>query len=493
MVGPRKEWNIEDEGRRPCLSDKYRIHLNTQRTYIVDLVPEGDTSRAPRLVASVNGDAGRILDMCRGQSTVGEILDKLGHEKDSDEAGRIKGFLDSAASEGHITWDSETGFKTDRQLTGSLEKFIPAHISVEITHRCNLKCNYCYHGDLDEKVHIEEELSLEELIRALEEWRALGLLSVELTGGEPTISKDFIPLLKYCLDSFSLIAILTNGTNITEEFLELVGKAKEKVLVGFSLDSPTPELFAEITGTPARLFDNVVEGIRGVVGLGIQTNVAMTVVKENVDYVYEMVGFLQDLGVSGFSPALPAPQGYGYEGRWQWNMYLNQQFYDQITRIRKDYPDYLTNLNVVKEPKTEPDGLPEDSCDIGKRVAIMAPDGLIRPCLMMPEDWSIGSVREKSVNEILLSDSFQKVADIAFPPTATCKECVYEKFCEGCILTPVSIARKEGKLCGWWEESGLSDWLRTSTKAEIMESPESVVKFTEKSLVSQCSHCPKSL
>jgi radical SAM protein with 4Fe4S-binding SPASM domain len=487
------KWKKKYETSRPQLFSRYHVHLNSQRSYVVDLEPDGDPSRPPRLITTVTSDGGKILSMCRGQATVHDILGELGYVGDDPESVRIKNFLAHAAAQSHITWNPDGDFQPKRQLTGSLHKYVPAHVSIEVTDACNLKCKYCYHGDLSLKTQPSDDLSLEDLISVLEDWRALGLLGVELTGGEPTISSKFIPLLKFCLDNFSLVAILTNGTNSSDEMLDLIADTKCKVLVAFSLDAPTPELFSEITGVPAKLFDKILGGIIRVKELGLQTNVAMTVTQDNVDHVYAMAEFLKKLDVTGFSPALAAPAGYAFDDRWKWDMFLNYKFYDQINTIRKKYPIFLTNLVNIARAKPKEEGMPKESCDIGKRSAILGPDGRLRACLMMPITWSVGSVRNQSIEEILLSDAFQEFAKILFPPLETCKGCVYEQFCEGCALTPLSVARKEGCLCAWWEESGLAGWLRKYARGDTVDSLDSIKRFTDKKQYKQCNHCPTFL
>lgn len=485
------EWNGRSKTRRPCLSERYRVHLNAARSYVVDLEPDGDNSRPPRLAATINADGGRILAMCRGRLTVDEIVKKLGYSCGSEEGSRIQAFLEGAAVAGHITWEGGAVFRPERQLTGSLEKYIPAHASIEVTNRCNMRCKYCYHGNLGEKVQPDEELQLEELISVLDDWQALGLLGVELTGGEPTISPKFIPLLRYSLNHFSLVAILTNGTNITDDFLALIGDTKCKVLVAFSLDAPEPKLFSQVTGTTARIFERVVDGIQRVNDLGVQTNVAMTVTHRNVDQVEAVADFLRELGVTGFSPALAAPLGNGFEDRWKWNMFLNKRFYEQFARVNRTYPGFVTNVRQVSDGKPRVPGMPEDRCDIGKRAAIMAPDGRVRACLMMPESWNVGSVQEHRIGDIILGDSFQYFATIPFPPVAACNGCVYELFCRDCAMTPFSVARKEGRLCGWWDDSGLAAWLRTHAQADEVNSWESAARFTTKTPIRECSQCPR--
>ncbi|HET8796207.1 MAG TPA: radical SAM protein, partial [Thermoanaerobaculia bacterium] len=82
-------------------------------------------------------------------------------------------------------------------LLASLRVPIDFHFSaplmawVEITRKCNLRCPHCFVVGGMQRAN---EMSTERILRLLDEWAELGVLTVVLTGGEPTIHPDFVEI-----------------------------------------------------------------------------------------------------------------------------------------------------------------------------------------------------------------------------------------------------------------------------------------------------------
>ena len=74
------------------------------------------------------------------------------------------------------------------------------HVSLDLTYRCNLRCNMCFlYGDhlgADnerlETVHRRRELAVEDWRRCLDELQALGVKSLVMSGGEVFLKVGFI-------------------------------------------------------------------------------------------------------------------------------------------------------------------------------------------------------------------------------------------------------------------------------------------------------------
>ena len=117
------------------------------------------------------------------------------------------------------------------EKTGRADR-LPSGVVYEATMRCNLKCEFCYVGDL---LNLEgewrQELSLEALRRAFPEQEGL---HVNLTGGEIFMRKDI-------MDVFALFAekgyacgyITTNGTIIDQARAELA--SSDRSMVGYTV------------------------------------------------------------------------------------------------------------------------------------------------------------------------------------------------------------------------------------------------------------------
>ncbi|HLA37100.1 MAG TPA: radical SAM protein, partial [Candidatus Brocadiales bacterium] len=84
----------------------------------------------------------------------------------------------------------------------------PLIVWIELTRKCNLRCRHCYVGAGEP---LEGELSTEELCLLLEDLKGMKALSLVITGGEPTLHKDFAHILRYACELGFVIGVATNG------------------------------------------------------------------------------------------------------------------------------------------------------------------------------------------------------------------------------------------------------------------------------------------
>jgi len=96
----------------------------------------------------------------------------------------------------------------------SMAPFIYQGYFLDVTERCNLKCKYCYFGvnNKSEDRSIDSILS-EATIHA-------HMAPIILTGGEPTLRKDIIEIVKGIKNVARSIEMVTNGYGLTKELVE---------------------------------------------------------------------------------------------------------------------------------------------------------------------------------------------------------------------------------------------------------------------------------
>lgn len=100
-----------------------------------------------------------------------------------------------------------------------LQKVVFEDLILEITRRCNLKCAHCAKGDAQNL-----DMSKEIMDRILEQTEGIGTL--RFTGGEPTLNMEgmryFLEQVKQRNIGLNKISMVINGTNICEDFIELM-------------------------------------------------------------------------------------------------------------------------------------------------------------------------------------------------------------------------------------------------------------------------------
>ncbi len=108
---------------------------------------------------------------------------------------------------------------------------IPPFLIASITSKCNLHCAGCYsrcnHATTDSEP--VKQLTSEEWLKIFDEAEELGISFILLAGGEPMLRRDIIEAAGKKRNI--LFPIFTNGTYITDMYLELFDKCRNLVPV----------------------------------------------------------------------------------------------------------------------------------------------------------------------------------------------------------------------------------------------------------------------
>src|SRR5260370_4594368 len=82
----------------------------------------------------------------------------------------------------------------------------PLNITLELTRRCNARCDYCNHW----KEQRQTEQELDDFRRILQRFRPF---SVTICGGEPFMRKDALEIISAVVDEpgWRYTSIITNG------------------------------------------------------------------------------------------------------------------------------------------------------------------------------------------------------------------------------------------------------------------------------------------
>jgi len=163
------------------------------------------------------------------------------------------------------------------------------------TSMCNLKCKHCYAnaGKL-----APGELTTEERKKLIDDIYDAGVIALAISGGEPTIRKDFLEIVKYAHDKGLYVSVASNGTLITKKFAKKLKKTGVDY-IEISLDHTDPKVHDKFRGVDGA-WKKTVEGIKNCVDAGIVTCIATTVTKYNYDDVPKMVELAEKLKVDRF-------------------------------------------------------------------------------------------------------------------------------------------------------------------------------------------------
>ena len=169
-------------------------------------------------------------------------------------------------------------------------------LRISVTDRCNFRCTYCMPAEGLRWLPKSEILSFEELTRLLAVFVRLGVRSLKVTGGEPTVRADLPTLIRMFrgvgpeLD----ISITTNGMLLDRLAGPLAEAGVDRATV--SCDSLLRHRFAEMTRRDA--LDRVLAGLRAAEAAGLTPIKINTVViaGTNDDEVVDFAGWARATG-----------------------------------------------------------------------------------------------------------------------------------------------------------------------------------------------------
>ena len=140
-------------------------------------------------------------------------------------------------------------------------------LRISVTDRCNFRCTYCMPAEGLQWLPKSEILSFEELTRLLALFARLGVRSVKVTGGEPTVRADLPELIRMFREVAPDIdlSMTTNGVLLDRLAEPLAAAGLDRVTV--SLDSLVQHRFQEMTRRDA--LEQVFAGIEAAEAAGL--------------------------------------------------------------------------------------------------------------------------------------------------------------------------------------------------------------------------------
>lgn len=171
------------------------------------------------------------------------------------------------------------------------------YLRVSVTDRCNFRCVYCMPPEGIPSVSHDEILRYEELLRLIRLFAELGIKHVRLTGGEPTVRRGLVKLIReICgMPGIESVSMTTNGLLLPAMLDDLKDAGLSSVNI--SIDTLKEERFDEITRTQGNL-PKVLEAIRLSEEAGLSTKVNCVAMRGvNDDELPDIASLAKDLDI----------------------------------------------------------------------------------------------------------------------------------------------------------------------------------------------------
>jgi cyclic pyranopterin phosphate synthase len=279
-------------------------------------------------------------------------------------------------------------------------------LRVSVTDRCNFRCTYCMPAEGLVWLPKPEILTFEEITRLVGVFTSLGVRSLKLTGGEPTVRADLPVLVRMLRDVNPGVdmSLTTNGLLLERMSQTLADAGLDRVTV--SCDSLMRHRFAEMTRRDA--LERVLAGLEAAEAAGL-TPIKLNVVViggTNDDEAVEFARFARRTGYEvRFIEYMPLDADRAWERA---KVVPSARLLQQIDAEHSLTPDH------GPEPATTyrfADGAPgavgvipsvtEPFCDTCNRLRLTA-DGQFRSCLFALEEADLrGPLRAGASDEEL--------------------------------------------------------------------------------------------
>lgn len=223
----------------------------------------------------------------------------------------------------------------------------PVTIEVDLTNRCNHKCSFCFYAE-----HISADqsaLQTEILKKRLNEAYRLGTKGISFTGGgEPTIHKDFVEILKYAKEVGLDCGLITNGSAITQKNVNDFINNLNWVRV--SIGGGNKEIYKKVQGVDH--FQRVIQNVRllalekGKAESNINIGVRVLVTEENINSLEELVNELGEVKINYIQLA---PDMFTKDNELFWNSLGTQQIFKIIEEKLSKSGIMLLTAGYLKE------------------------------------------------------------------------------------------------------------------------------------------------
>ena len=312
--------------------------------------------RLNKIEFNINEDTFEILkDIKNNNYTKNDLIEIFPEE-----------FIESLFEMNILTIKKQKNINNVKELT----KYNNARIFVELTEKCNLKCQHCYGNFECKKVN---SLNIERLKTIIDNASKSGVYQFDITGGEPLLYKNIEELLEYAYNSGMLVRIFTNLTLYNNKFRDMILKYGVKDIVT-SIDSCNEEEHDKFRGQNGS-FKKTIRAIQDLKKYDLNISVNTMIGNHNKNHIPELIEFLQNLNVKSVLDVI-VPEGRAQS--------LNENIIESANIIKNIYKEYYDIINHEAI---------SINCGIGNRFVYIKSNGNIYICpSLIYDEYKLGDI-----------------------------------------------------------------------------------------------------
>lgn len=306
-----------------------------------------------------------------------------------------------------------------------------------VTKKCNLSCSFCIR---DYGYNLGNSLSIDDydlvIDRLKQYWSTSNFI---ISGGEPTVHKNFSYFLQKACEKFKKVTINTNGTNkyfSTKKFTDII--ENNKIRIQFSIDG-AESVHNEIRGKGN--YQKTLNNIK-ICKSYKNTEIIISTTVSNLNFLYDFKNLYNDLksyvnvwNIKRVSYSGEASnENFDYLNNDEWNQIVeNVKKIDveNIINIQKMY-DFLSLDGVSDEMLSHVQSKVIKNCGSGTSKIYIYPNLDVLACTCYEKKPS-GNLKNQDIHSILSGFNHLNISahEIDHP---ICNSCRYKKVCNGGCL-----------------------------------------------------------
>lgn len=305
------------------------------------------------------------------------------------------------------------------------------------TSRCNLKCRHCYFAPTyDERQgRRDDEISYEQICKAVDALLPFGLRACKFSGGEPFLRDDLVDMCHYMRLKNIHVNIETNGTLVTQEQARTLARSRLVQFLSVSLDGACAETHEALRGIPG-CFNRAVKGLEYLTGAGLNVQVIAAAYHGNKSELPRVIDLAGAKGAASFRVCFIHAVGrarnlplIGLEESLEIEQQLAEHAQSVGIRYCSSVPPVLRSVTCIMRTHAL-----NGRCNITSALAILS-DGTITICGMgrHAKDFRFGKLDEDDLAEIWQNHPTLTLIREGVPSRlkGVCSRCIMRSACLG--------------------------------------------------------------
>lgn len=309
-----------------------------------------------------------------------------------------------------------------------------SNLQFELSSRCNERCIHCYIPN--GKKNKGFDMPLAKVKSLIDEYVAMGGISVTLSGGEAFLHKDLMEIVEYCRKNDLKVTILSNLISLNDEHVERLKNANISLIQVslYSMDEEVHDFITTVKGS-WRKTKNAIENL---VAADIPVQISCPLMKKNKEGYDKVLEYARSLKIKAQTDYIMMARS-----DLDTDNLANRLSIEETEAVLRDIIRYDVNYKneiLTQVPPSEEMSFDlerfkaQPVCGVGYDNCCISANGDVYPCAGW-QDYVLGNVYKQTLKQIWEESprvkELRKITQSSFPQ---CLECEARNYCAMCLV-----------------------------------------------------------